>query len=163
MEIERKFLIKELPANLTSYPCHHITQAYLNRNPVLRIRKQDDSYFVTYKGSGMMSREEFNEPLDKNSFEHLLSKADPVVITKTRYLIPIESPEYASDFTGPFPDKLVIELDIFEGVHAPLIMAEVEFPDEASANAFIMPDWFKEEVTQDPHYHNSNLSNPDFQ
>ena len=38
MEIERKFLIKKLPADLASFPCHKIEQAYLNTNPVVRIR-----------------------------------------------------------------------------------------------------------------------------
>ena len=35
MEIERKFLIKELPADLKNYACHVIEQAYLNTNPVV--------------------------------------------------------------------------------------------------------------------------------
>ena len=50
MEIERKFLIKELPGDLDNYPCHRIEQAYLNTNPVVRIRRQDDTYILTYKG-----------------------------------------------------------------------------------------------------------------
>ena len=54
MEIERKFLIKELPANLDEYPCLFIEQAYLNTNPVIRIRRQDDEYYLTYKGKGLM-------------------------------------------------------------------------------------------------------------
>ena len=42
MEIERKFTVKALPENLDSYPFHLIEQAYLNTDPVLRIRRQDD-------------------------------------------------------------------------------------------------------------------------
>ena len=57
MEIERKFTLKSLPDNLESYPSHHIEQVYLNYNPVVRARKQDDEYYLTYKGSGMMARE----------------------------------------------------------------------------------------------------------
>ena len=67
MEIERKFTLKKLPENLETYPCHIIEQAYLNTSPVVRIRQQDDSYYLTYKGSGLMAREEYNLPLvDKN-------------------------------------------------------------------------------------------------
>ena len=55
MEIERKFTLKSLPDNLESYPSHHIEQVYLNYNPVVRARKQDDEYYLTYKGSGMMA------------------------------------------------------------------------------------------------------------
>ena len=52
MEIEKKFTLKNLPANIESYPCKLIEQAYLNTSPVVRIRKSDDSYYLTYKGSG---------------------------------------------------------------------------------------------------------------
>ena len=51
MEIERKFLIKKelLPAELESYPFHEIEQGYLCTNPVVRTRRQDDEYYLTYK------------------------------------------------------------------------------------------------------------------
>ncbi|MBD5464458.1 MAG: CYTH domain-containing protein [Lachnospiraceae bacterium] len=144
MEIERKFLIKSLPAQLESYPKKHLEQAYLCTEPVVRIRREADEYFLTYKGKGLMIREEYNLPLTKKAYLHLKEKADGNVITKTRYYLPEK-------------DGLTIELDIFEGIHAPLIMAEVEFPDEKSASAYVAPDWFGEEVTNDPAYHNSNM------
>ena len=62
MEIERKFLLNKLPDNLSDYPHHDIEQAYLCRNPVVRIRRQDDDYILTYKGGGKMIREEYNLP-----------------------------------------------------------------------------------------------------
>ena len=71
MEIERKFPLKSLPDNLESYPSHHIEQVYLNYNPVVRARKQDDEYYLTYKGSGMMARDESNLPLNEASYYHL--------------------------------------------------------------------------------------------
>ena len=39
MEIERKYLIKNLPFSLNEYSFHKIEQAYLNTDPVIRIRK----------------------------------------------------------------------------------------------------------------------------
>ncbi|HCT92068.1 MAG TPA: adenylate cyclase, partial [Lachnospiraceae bacterium] len=60
MEIERKFKIRQLPEDLGSYPFHKIEQAYLCVDPVVRIRRQDDQYILTYKSSGMMAREEYN-------------------------------------------------------------------------------------------------------
>ena len=42
MEIERKYLIKQLPENLTSFEHHLIEQGYLCTEPVVRIRRQDD-------------------------------------------------------------------------------------------------------------------------
>ena len=89
MEIEKKFIPTNLPEDLDSYKHYKIEQAYLNTAPVVRIRKQDDDYFLTYKGSGMMAREEYNLYLNKESYNHLLTKADGNIITKTRFLIPI--------------------------------------------------------------------------
>lgn len=148
MEIERKFTVKSLPKDLESYPFHTIEQAYLNTNPVIRVRKQDADYYLTYKGKGLLAREEYNLPLDEQSYSHLLSKADGNVISKKRYLIP-----YA-----PY----TIELDIFNPPFASLVIAEVEFPTEEAAAEFIVPDWFDEDVTYDTGYHNSTLSQISF-
>ena len=145
MEIERKFLIRQLPEHLEQYPCRHIEQGYLCTNPVVRIRKQDDAYFLTYKSGGLMAREEYNLPLTKESYEHLKEKIDGRLITKKRYVIPLK-------------DSLFIELDIFSGDLAPLMLAEVEFPDEETANHFTPPKWFGEDVTFSSSYHNSTLS-----
>lgn len=159
MEIERKFTIKSLPAHLEQYPFHHIEQAYLNTDPVIRIRKQDDTYYLTYKGKGLLAREEYNLPLNEQSYYHLRQKADGNVIAKKRYLIPIEHPTFASGFQIPVdPISLTIELDIFEAPFEGLIIAEVEFPTQEMAEAFLPVDWFLQDVTDDPAYHNSNLS-----
>ncbi|MCD8364763.1 MAG: CYTH domain-containing protein [Clostridiales bacterium] len=144
MEIERKFLISGLPENLSDYPCHQIEQGYLCTEPVVRIRRQDNDCILTYKSSGMLSREEYNLPLTAEAYEHLKPKADGIYIEKKRYCIPY------GDYT--------IELDIFEGEVSPLILAEVEFPAEEEAAAFLPPDWFREDVTWSEQYHNSYIS-----
>lgn len=145
MEIERKFLVSSLPSDLVSYPSHHIEQGYLSTDPVVRIRKEDENYYLTYKSKGLLEREEVNLPLTKESYEHLKKKSDGFLITKTRFLIP-----YLTNF--------LIELDIFEEVHQGLIIAEVEFQSVEDANTFLPPSWFKKDVTNDPRYQNSNLS-----
>ena len=78
MEIERKFLISKenLPADLDAYPHHKLEQGYLSTAPVVRIRKEDDNYYLTYKSKGLMTREEYNLPLTKESYEHMRPKAD---------------------------------------------------------------------------------------
>ena len=144
MEIERKYLLRQLPENLDTYPHRRIEQGYLNTSPVVRVRMDGDDYILTYKSKGLMVREEYNLPLTKEAYIHLALKADGRLITKVRYEIPL--------------DPYTIELDVFEGHMAPLVMAEVEFPDEESANAFVPPEWFGEDVTFDPHYHNSYMS-----
>lgn len=147
MEIERKFTIRQLPENLQEYPCRLIEQGYLSTEPVVRVRRDGDEYYMTYKGGGMMAREEYNLPLTADAYEHLIRKSDGIVIRKRRYVIPI-----------PDERNLKIELDLFEGVYDGLIIAEVEFPDLESAGAFLPPEWMGEEVTYDRRYHNSWLS-----
>lgn len=145
MEIERKYLVHTLPKHLEQYPCKKIEQGYLNVEPVVRIRRSDDSYILTYKGNGLMVREEYNLPLTKEAFDHLRTKVDGRLIQKRRYLI-------------PYKEKYTIELDIFEDDLAPLLLAEVEFETEEEANNFIPPEWFGEDVTFTAGYHNSVLS-----
>ncbi len=147
-EIERKFLISELPENLASYPCHVIEQAYLTTDPTIRVRREDDLFYMTYKGKGGLKHEEYNLPLTKDAYLTLKEKADGNIISKKRYLIPCR------DYT--------IELDLFDPPFAPLILAEVEFPTEEEAADFQVPDWFVKDVTDDPSYYNSNMSRRSF-
>ena len=148
MEIEKKYLIHKLPENLETYPRKKIQQAYLCTNPVVRIRKQDEEYILTYKGKGLMVREEYNLPLNRDAYEHLRQKADGIVLTKTRYLLPL-------------PQGLTIELDVFDAPYENLRLAEVEFSSEEEANSFVPPEWFGEDVTFSSKYHNSVLSLPE--
>ena len=129
MEIERKFLIKNLPENLEQYDHKEIAQGYLCTSPVVRIRRSNDDYYLTYKGKGMMVREEYNLPLTKEAYLHLKEKIDGRLIEKTRYLISLT-------------DKLTAELDVFHGDLAPLTLVEVEFESVEEANAFTAPEWF---------------------
>lgn len=145
MEIERKYLVKKLPENLDLYECKKISQGYLCTKPVVRIRQSNDDYYLTYKGSGLMAREEYNLPLTKESYEHLVCKIDGILIQKKRYLIPLN-------------DKLTAELDIFENELSHITLVEVEFDSIEAANSFIAPDWFGEDVTESGQYHNSYLS-----
>lgn len=145
MEIERKYLIRNLPDQYQTYPCKEIEQGYLCTSPVVRIRKSDDEYSLTYKGSGLMIREEYNLPLTKEAYEHLRPKTDGILIRKMRYYI-------------PYGNQYVIELDLFLDALAPLVLAEVEFPTKEEADRFVAPDWFGEDVTFETKYHNSTLS-----
>lgn len=167
MEIERKFTVTKLPDDLETYPCHIIEQAYLNTDPVVRVRREDDSFYMTYKGKGLLAREEYNLPLNEASYYHLREKADGNVISKKRYVIPIQEPTFDMtrlSFAGKEIDQisLSVELDLFEPPFAPLVIAEVEFPDRETAEAFQPLDWFSQDVTNDPTYHNSNLSKQKF-
>ena len=142
IEIERKFLVKEIPDNLNNFEKIDMTQGYLNTAPVVRIRRENNDYVLTYKGSGLLSHSEYNLPLNEESF---LKKCDGIIISKTRYKIPIKN-------------DLVAELDIFKGELAGLTLVEVEFKSIDEAKSFIPPSWFGEDVTSDKRYHNSYIS-----
>ena len=92
-----------------------------------------------------MTREEYNLPLTKDAYLHLKPKADGLVISKTRYLIPEKN-------------RLTIELDVFHQEYEGLLLAEVEFSSQEEAESYCPPDWFGEDVTFSSRYHNSTLS-----
>ena len=148
MEIERRFLVEHMPEKPEQYPKQYLEQAYLSTDPVIRVRQSGDGpearYVLTCKGEGLLSREEFELPLQPEAYARLLSKAEGNRIAKTRYRIPWEG--------------VTIELDVFAPPFAPLVVAEVEFSSEAAARAFQGPDWFGREVTYDPAYTNAALS-----
>lgn len=173
MEIERKFIIHELPSDLDNWQSRYIEQGYISTNPVLRIRHSGDHYNFVYKSSGLMAHEEITVPLDEDGYNHLAKKVDGKLIKKTRYVKKLSElttceeagltrlskhPEYEglSELRG-----LKVELDVFDNVNGadgkPLYLAEVEFPSEEVANDFIPPSWFGEDVTNEAKYHNSNM------
>lgn len=149
MEIERKYLISALPPSLSGFPFRQIEQGYLSTEPVVRVRRDREEYYLTYKSKGLLSREEYNLPLTEESYRHLIGKADGNVLTKKRYLIPLEE------------QGLTVELDLFEGAFSGLVLAEVEFDTEEQAMSFQAPAWFGREVTFSGEYQNSRLSRMD--
>lgn len=146
MEIERKYKIETLPEGYEKFPSRMIEQAYLCTDPVVRVRRDGDEYYMTYKSHGLLAREEYNLPLNETAYLHLLEKADGIILSKRRYRIPIEG------------TSLTIELDIFERDYQGLILAEVEFQTEEEALAFTPPAWFGRDVTFTGEYQNSKLS-----
>lgn len=144
-EIERKFLVRYLPKGLENYTCHNIIQSYVSTNPTIRIRKCDDSYILTVKSSGIMKRLEYELELTAEQFDNLSRKTEGNVITKKRYILPLEN-------------GLKAELDVYYADLSGFMNVEVEFPDEKTAILFTPPDWFGQEITQDKRYTNASLS-----
>lgn len=146
MEIERKFLVKVLPNDLNNYECVDVTQAYISTDPVIRLRNNNNEQFVlTLKSKGHLVREEIEFPLTKEQFLNLWPKIESNVVTKKRYLIPLES-------------ALTAELDVYGNSLEGLTTVEVEFSSEADAEDFCPPDWFGQDVTHDSRYKNSSLA-----
>lgn len=149
MEIEKKFIVEQLPENLTQYEVWEIEQCYLCTSPAIRVRKRNDSYLLTYKkhhtGEASLSvSDEVELPLTAEAYEHLKQKADGRILVKTRYRIPYR--------------QWTIELDVFHGDYEGFCMAEVEFSSREESEIFEPPAWFGRDVSGDRNYSNSHLS-----
>ena len=143
MEIERKFLVRELPC-LEGIKSDEITQAYISTNPEIRVRKKGEKYYRTEKGEGAMIREEREWEITKEEYESGVMACDGRMLEKTRYYIPY------GDHT--------IELDIYKGRHCGLVVCEIEFESEQSANSLVAPEWFGKEITHDIAFRNKILA-----
>ena len=158
MEIERKYLVAQLPDNIEQFRHLEIEQAYLCTSPTLRIRRMGDSYILTVKehvttdSSAIHNREE-EFALNAQSYNRLLAKCDSGHVAKTRYYIELYQLTGDISYQG-----LTAELDIFHGRHKGLQLVEVEFPNTESANSFTPPSWFGDDVSSDPCYRNSFLA-----
>ena len=144
MEIERKYLIEQLPDLSKAQEVKEMEQGYISTDPVIRVRKSNNSFILTCKGRGLLAREEFELFIEEASYEHLKQKIDHNLIVKTRYLFPYQNH--------------TIELDIFHDHLEGLFLAEVEFNTMEEANSFVAPSWFGKDVTMDSDYHNSQLA-----
>jgi len=139
-EIERVFLIKSLPPNLKQYPCEQIRQGYLSLdiNHEIRIRQKDNLYSYTEKLGHGLARAEIEKEITPEEFASQWPQTADRQVIKTRHKIPYQGN--------------LIEVDTYGGSLLGSIRAEVEFPSIEMAEKFVPPDWFGEEVTDDPHY-----------
>jgi adenylate cyclase len=146
-EIEIKYLVKQPLFPLDGFRRDKIRQGYIaaaEKVNTVRARQKQDRYFLTIKGSGMMSRREVELELTREQFDELWPLTEGLRVEKTRYYI--DQPPH------------IIEMDVFEGVLNGLVVAEVEFSSEDEAKKFTPPDWFDKNVTCDSRYQNSNLA-----
>ncbi len=144
-EIERKYLVKELPENLERYEQAFIEQAYISTKPTIRIRRSNDDYILTIKGSGDIKKIEHEMFISKEEYVNLFDKVSGHIVKKTRYFIPIHN-------------NLTAELDVYHEYLDGLYTVEVEFDSEEDLNNFTPPSWFGEDVSFDKKYKNTSLS-----
>ena len=150
MERERKFLVKATPV-LKGAKKKQIEQGYLCTRPVIRIRRSNDQFFLTYKSNRGLSQEnalqneEVELLLTEEAYLHLRGKTDGYMVEKTRYVLPLAEGRCA-------------ELDVFSGRLDGLIFVEVEFESEEQAVNFVPPSWFGEDVSGLGCFSNAYLS-----
>jgi len=148
VEIERKFLVRELPPGLERSRSTRIEQGYLaiaDDGTEVRIRRRDGAAVLTVKAGSGRTRLEEEIEIDAERFARLWPLTEGRRLEKTRHLI--------SAGVG-----LTIELDVYSGALRGLRVAEVEFGSEEGADGFEPPEWFGSEVTDDARFKNQKLA-----
>lgn len=146
-EIERKYLVTNSAYREAAVSSTPIRQGYLSRDPArtVRIRLKGDRAYLTVKGfTHGCVRDEWEYPIPvADAREMLDSLADGMVLSKTRYVVPV--------------GDLAWEVDEFHGSLAGLVVAEVELPS-ADCVIDVLPAFVGREVTGDSRYYNSSLA-----
>lgn len=144
-EIERKFLVKNGSYKELAVERYVIKQGYLSRRPesTVRVRLLDSEAFLTVKGVTRGNvREEYEYPVPAEDAERMLGMCEGPVIEKVRWIVPYAGKRW--------------EVDEFGGALKGLTLAEIEL--ESVDEEFSKPDFIGKEVSSDPRYFNSNLS-----
>lgn len=146
-EIERKFLIKDLPFDLDTFPHDEISQGYLiaDNDSELRVRVKNGREVIlgVKKGNGLV-RDETEVELLPEQYHQLWPQTRGARVNKTRYKIPHNTAK--------------IEVDVYKDELLGLKTAEIEFLSESESNDFAKPDWLGDEITEDARYKNKNLA-----
>lgn len=147
MEIERKFLVSEVPqAVLDNVRPSTIEQGYLvcTEGEELRIRNRDNNYTLTQKRGEGLVRQERETEISAEAFAIMWPFTGSRQLTKQRYVF---------QYNGQ-----TCELDIYSGRLTGLIVMEAEFDNETDARAFTPPSYCTKEVTEDRHFKNATLA-----
>lgn len=145
-EIERKFIVNELPGGLIIQRSAEIKQGYICWNDLreVRCRQIDDEYFLTIKSKGNLVRDEYEITISEEQFLKIWHTTKGAQIFKQRMYV--QCSEYK------------IEIDQFMKNLEGLILAEVEFTSISESEKFISPEWFIREVTNEEKYKNKSLA-----
>lgn len=146
IEIERKFLVANDDWRTSVQHSAALRQGYLSTSAkaTVRIRILDECRAVlTLKGPTTgISRAEFEYDIPLADGLELLEMARPFVVEKRRYQVP--------------QGGLTWEVDVFEGAHLGLVLAEVELA--SAEQAIELPRWAGREVSHDDRFANASLS-----
>jgi CYTH domain-containing protein len=110
----------------------------------VRVRQAGEARRLTVKGGRGRERVEVERELGAEQFDALWPLTAGRRVEKTRSVVPL--------------DGARLEVDVFAGDLAGLVIGEVEFPSREAADAFAPPAWFGEEVTGRPEWGNPSLA-----
>jgi CYTH domain-containing protein len=144
-EIERKFLVAGDGWRSQAIRTRDIRDGIIARTErrKVRVRVSDDTATLAIKAKarGMVDAEyEYPIPLD-DAEDLLRTQCDGAVLHKKRHEVPHAGRLW--------------QIDVYEGVLAGIVLAEVELPDERAV--LTLPSWVGAEVTGDPRYKKVNL------
>jgi isoleucyl-tRNA synthetase len=148
VELEKAWIVKELPKEISKHKRVNITQAYLPdykddsglKVNNARIRKMDDKYTFTVKyfaGSEAETGQQIEktEEITKERYIELIKTAANKVV-KQRYYVHLDA-----------GSNLTAEVDVYQNNLSGLNIVEVEFPSLSREKNFKKPEWFGKEVT----------------
>ncbi|MBK3780155.1 CYTH domain-containing protein [Paraburkholderia aspalathi] len=145
-EIERKFLVRNDSWRAGVSRIARIHQGYLSLDPArtVRVRTRDNDR-AWFGAKGM------TEDIERPEFEYPI----PVADARQMFAMCLASVEkLRHDIV--YVDGHSWELDVFQGLNAPLILAEIELATRGEE--FERPAWLGAEVSHDPAYFNSALA-----
>ena len=146
VEVERKWLVYT-PPDLPAHQGKQVIQGYIavsDDGTEVRLRQMGGQFFQTVKSEGGLIRDEIEVELSKQQFEALWPATAGRRLEKTRYPMPWGGQQ--------------VEVDVYHGSLAGLVVAEVEFTSARESTQFTPPPWFGDEVTEDETYKNVNLA-----
>lgn len=150
LEHERRFFpnLKTFEFDITLYKKKEILQGYLEDKLGTRLRKECEKegiyvYWQTRKTGKGVSRSEDEQSISKEIFDLMWANIICSLI-KTRYFMPW--------------NDVIVEINIFHGGLKGYIQIEVEFETHEEAVAFVPPEWFGIEVTDDSRHGNYALA-----
>ena len=142
IELEKTYLVRSLPPDLQHFPHERLLDVYFPdevRHPRMRLRKKGETMELTKKvpvveGGDGSSHYEYTITLDADEYKALAT------IPGKR----VEKLRYAYQWQGR-----PVEIDIFLGSLAGLVMADIEFESRADFDQMAMPEFCLADVTHE--------------
>ena len=142
-EIERKFLVQHEGWKSSCVRRIRIRDGLIasENGRKVRVRIADDRATIAVKGRERgFSRAEYEYDIPRADAEEMLRMCD-YRAEKTRHIVP-----HAGS---------IWQVDVYEGVLSGIVIAELEMNNEEQA--FELPDWIGEDVTDNPKYKKINM------
>ena len=153
VELERTFLLKELPTDLKNCKSEEFLDIYIPKSvphPILRIRKRGSIFEITKKSpksADASEQEEKTIPLSEKEFA-VLSTISGKRLRKIRYYYPI--------------NNKIAEIDLFLDDLKGLGLVDFEFSSFKEKENFQIPDFCLVDVTQEEFIAGGSLAEKEY-